>query len=196
MTNDTSEKVLRAAAELFAERGYAATTTRAIAERAGVNEVTLFRRFENKPGILRAIAEQWVGEQAGFSAEHASEPGDTLGTLRALARQEVATGRANGGVAMRLAFEARSVPEVGAVIGDGPRRNLEGLAGYMAERQAAGDLRSDLSPAVLAEAFFTLTSSFVMARLVLGAADFGTQAESDAQIDQLLALYFDGARAR
>ena len=33
-----------------------ASTTSAIAEEAGVNEVTLFRRFESKAGILRALA--------------------------------------------------------------------------------------------------------------------------------------------
>ncbi len=38
---DTETKILAAAAELIAERGYVATTTSSIAERAGVNEVTL-----------------------------------------------------------------------------------------------------------------------------------------------------------
>jgi len=51
VSNDTETKILTAAAELFSERGYAGTTTRAIAGRAGVNEVTLFRRFENKAGV-------------------------------------------------------------------------------------------------------------------------------------------------
>ena len=46
---------------------------------------------------------------------------------------------------------------------------MEGLAQYMAMRQAAGDLRADSTPAALAEAFFSLTSSYVMYRMVLGA---------------------------
>jgi AcrR family transcriptional regulator len=53
---ETQAAILTAAAELFAERGYRGTTTRALAERAGVNEVTIFRRFKNKQGVLAALA--------------------------------------------------------------------------------------------------------------------------------------------
>ena len=196
MTQNTSDKVLRAASELFADRGYAATTTRAIAERAGVNEVTLFRRFENKLGILKALGAQWGEVQAGFAVEHAVDPNDTKATLLALARMEVASARENGGAAMRLAFEARSVPEVAELIGDGPRRNMEGLAQYMSMRQEAGDLRADIEPAALAEAFFSLTSSYVMYRMVLGAEDMPADTDADERIEQLVEVFWTGAVSR
>lgn len=41
-----------AALELFAERGYAATTTAAIAERAGVTDRTFYRHFKDKSEVL------------------------------------------------------------------------------------------------------------------------------------------------
>ncbi len=46
--DDTRERILQAAAELFAEKGYARATTRSIAEAAKVNEVTIFRHFGSK----------------------------------------------------------------------------------------------------------------------------------------------------
>jgi AcrR family transcriptional regulator len=193
LTQNTADKVLRAASDLFADRGYAATTTRAIAERAGVNEVTLFRRFENKLGILKALGAQWGEAQAGFAVENAVDPNDTKATLLALARMEVASARENGGAAMRLAFEARSVPEVAELIGDGPRRNMEGLAQYMAMRQEAGDLRADVAPAAMAEAFFSLTSSYVMYRMVLGAEDMPADTDADERIEQLVEVFWTGA---
>ena len=193
MTQNTADKVLRAASDLFAERGYAATTTRAIAERAGVNEVTIFRRFENKLGVLKAFGAQWGEAQAGFAVEHAGDPADTRATLLSLARMEVAGARENGGAAMRLAFEARSVPEVAELIGDGPKRNQEGLAQYMASRQAAGDLRDDIEPEAMAEAFFSLTSSYVMYRMVLGGAQMPEDVEADRRIEQLVELFWTGA---
>ena len=52
---ETRSRILAAAAELFGERGYVGTTTSAIADAAGVNEVTLFRHFESKLGIVRAL---------------------------------------------------------------------------------------------------------------------------------------------
>ena len=39
---DTRNRIIRAAIELVDEQGYKGATTRAIAERAEVNEVTLF----------------------------------------------------------------------------------------------------------------------------------------------------------
>lgn len=49
------ERILDASIALFAERGYRHTTTRMIADSAGVNEVTLFRHFGTKEGIVKAI---------------------------------------------------------------------------------------------------------------------------------------------
>lgn len=59
MTKNTKDKIIRAAIELVDEKGYKGATTRAIAERAGVNEVTLFRHFGSKQGILDAAIEKY-----------------------------------------------------------------------------------------------------------------------------------------
>ncbi|AGY58778.1 TetR family transcriptional regulator [Gloeobacter kilaueensis] len=52
------ERLIRSASALFALQGVRETTTRQIAERAGVNEVTLFRQFGNKQGLLLALIEE------------------------------------------------------------------------------------------------------------------------------------------
>ena len=49
---DTSLRLERAAMELFGERGYAATTVPAIAERAGLTTRTFFRHFADKRDVL------------------------------------------------------------------------------------------------------------------------------------------------
>ncbi|MEM6867049.1 MAG: TetR/AcrR family transcriptional regulator [Cyanobacteria bacterium P01_F01_bin.3] len=53
---ETQERILKAAQKLFAKRGYGATTTRDLAQAAGVAEGTLFRHFENKKAILVEVA--------------------------------------------------------------------------------------------------------------------------------------------
>ncbi|MCL1694383.1 MULTISPECIES: TetR/AcrR family transcriptional regulator [unclassified Lysinibacillus] len=58
-TKSTAEKIIDAALQLVSEKGYTAATTKAIADLAGVNEVTIFRHFGNKRGILKAIIEQF-----------------------------------------------------------------------------------------------------------------------------------------
>lgn len=58
-TQSTSDRIVNAAIELISEKGYKAATTKAIAELANVNEVTLFRHFGNKRGILKAIVQKF-----------------------------------------------------------------------------------------------------------------------------------------
>ncbi|MEL6161274.1 MAG: TetR/AcrR family transcriptional regulator [Cyanobacteria bacterium J06554_11] len=58
---ETQAKILKAAQKLFARRGYGGTTTRDLAQAAGVAEGTLFRHFENKKAILVEVATQgWM----------------------------------------------------------------------------------------------------------------------------------------
>ncbi len=58
----TRQRLINAALELFAAQGVTETTTRQIAELAQVNEVTLFRHFGNKHGLLLAV----ISESAVF----------------------------------------------------------------------------------------------------------------------------------
>lgn len=59
--NETETRILKAAQRLFAHRGYGGTTTRDLAQAAGVAEGTLFRHFENKKAILiRVATDGWV----------------------------------------------------------------------------------------------------------------------------------------
>jgi AcrR family transcriptional regulator len=50
----TRQRLLTTAKELFVRQGITQTTTRQIADEAGVNEVTLFRHFGTKQGLLLA----------------------------------------------------------------------------------------------------------------------------------------------
>lgn len=53
--DETEQKILDAALSVLVSRGYEGITTRRIAEAAGVNEVTLFRKFQSKENILREV---------------------------------------------------------------------------------------------------------------------------------------------
>ena len=52
------ERIVRSALSLFAEQGITATTTKQIAEKAEVNEVTLFRQLGSKQGLLLAVLQE------------------------------------------------------------------------------------------------------------------------------------------
>jgi AcrR family transcriptional regulator len=56
--NLNRQRMIAAAIDLFSTQGVTETTTKQIAEAASVNEVTLFRQFGNKHGLLLAVIEE------------------------------------------------------------------------------------------------------------------------------------------
>ena len=56
--NPTRQRLIDAALALLTQQGITETTTKQIAELAEVNEVTLFRQFGNKQGLVLAVLEE------------------------------------------------------------------------------------------------------------------------------------------
>ena len=79
----TRAKLLNAALELFAMRGYAATSVDAIASAAGVSAGLLYHHFDSKAALLNAIFEQSLADvQATFAAaDREMRPVDRLPAL-------------------------------------------------------------------------------------------------------------------
>lgn len=69
--------LLDAARDLFAERGFKGTSTRDIAERAGVSEVMIFRHFGSKANLFQeAVVEPFTSFMQRYLADyHAREHG-------------------------------------------------------------------------------------------------------------------------
>ena len=55
--SSTDEKIIKATFEILQEEGFAKATTKKIAAKAGVNEVTIFRNFTNKKNLVEATKE-------------------------------------------------------------------------------------------------------------------------------------------
>ena len=54
-------RIIREATRLFAERGYAATSVREIAEAVGVTKPTLYYHFGSKDGLFTALVNHHLG---------------------------------------------------------------------------------------------------------------------------------------
>ena len=70
------DQILGAAAAVFAEVGYAAATTNAIAARAGISPGSLYQFFSNKEAVAVALAERWA-TQLGAAHETALAGAET-----------------------------------------------------------------------------------------------------------------------
>ncbi|MCL4562304.1 MAG: TetR/AcrR family transcriptional regulator [Chloroflexi bacterium] len=157
LTDPTRQRILQAAMQLFGQVGYAQTTTRRIAETAGVNEVTLFRHFGNKKSLLMACIE--AHNAAGFTGTFEAElTGSYPEDIQRMVRLQVEDTRANLEVLRLLMCDARSMPELQQALLTGSRGNLSLLAGYFQRQIDAGTVRPGLPAEALAMAFDSLFS--------------------------------------
>jgi AcrR family transcriptional regulator len=79
----TCEAILDATARILVERGYAATNTNLVAERAGVSVGSLYQYFPNKDALIAALHERH-SRQMNEMVEHALKRSEGLGFEEAL----------------------------------------------------------------------------------------------------------------
>lgn len=129
--------LFEATISVYAECGYLGATTQEIARRAGVNEVTLFRRFGSKAALISAALTDRLAE-APFARVAATD--DVQADLLSLVRAYDQTARLYGGAVMTLLTDVAHHPELrGAIAALLP--NLRQAADVIAAHQAAGRLR-------------------------------------------------------
>src|SRR5262245_64522074 len=80
---DRRDTIIAAAADLFAERGFAAVGVADIAERVGITAGAIYRHFPSKDGVLEAVtlstAEAFVSaSRVGAASRSANDPEETL----------------------------------------------------------------------------------------------------------------------
>ena len=126
---DTRGRIIQAASDLFANKGYAGTTTRSIAETAGVNEVTLFRHFGSKENLAREIMNQFGGMAVAENMENLLS-GNYREDLLMVGRMML-TVMTERNDAIRMAIcEAGHFPEFRDVVAENPRQLRRMLARY------------------------------------------------------------------
>ena len=80
MANDTKEKILDAALELFSQKGYEGTNIRELSASLGLVKSGIYKHYESKEAIWNALLDRMIayyGERFG-SAEHLPPVPDSL----------------------------------------------------------------------------------------------------------------------
>jgi TetR/AcrR family transcriptional regulator, cholesterol catabolism regulator len=155
---DKHERIRRAARELFTRDGFDATTTRAIAERAGIGTGTLFLYAKDKAALLSMMFREEVDRLE--RATYASLPRGQRGLVAQL-----------GHVFDRQVDHYRRTPELSRIffkellfVGHDHRDEVAMLSRQIVQRLAAviegaqrrGEVRPDVSPFVVAYGVFSL----------------------------------------
>jgi AcrR family transcriptional regulator len=83
---DTRDRLLRAATELFAGRGYDATSVDTVADEADRTSGSVYAHFGGKQGLLLALLDDWSGQATDDIGAGLEAAGDLPGRLDALWR--------------------------------------------------------------------------------------------------------------
>jgi AcrR family transcriptional regulator len=192
--DETKRRIIQAALKLFGEVGYPRATTRAIAERAGINEVTLFRHFGSKKNLLIECVSS--GNQAGFAQTFQDHlTGEYAADIRAMARLQMADTQRNFEILRLLLCDAHALSDLQEAMTGSAAQNRERLADYFRQQIAAGIVRAELHPLVLAHAFDSLFSSYTFFEQLLGTAPLTTIAADDV-VESLASLFIQGTRVK
>src|SRR4051812_45232063 len=73
-SEDSRERLLKAAAQLFAEGGYEGTSVKELAQAAGVNVSLVSYHFGGKEGLLKTCLEQFGRERFGIVQRILKQP--------------------------------------------------------------------------------------------------------------------------
>lgn len=131
-------ELLRAAARVYAKHGYRGSTTRRIADEAGVNEVTIFRQFGSKDALIQeAIATCGGSEELPDLPATPNDPQAELTTWSEAVLRQLREMRE---LIRRCISERDEHPNVHASTGStstAPRASVQ-LRGYLQRMRAAG----------------------------------------------------------
>ena len=105
------QRILLAAAQVFSEQGYKGATTRMIARRAGVNEVTIFRQFGSKQQLLASAVAQAATLTGLEAALSEGRPADLRQELTRLSRRYLERLTAQRGLLLMTLSSAERLPE-------------------------------------------------------------------------------------
>ncbi|GAA0583491.1 TetR/AcrR family transcriptional regulator [Kribbella sandramycini] len=158
---------LDACLALFLERGFAATTMNAVAERAGVSAELLYKAIGPKAALAKAV---WDATRTGDD-EPLTEgfvPREISAAVGIQAKLETYAGLVTS-VNERLAPLAAVLMDGGAdaaqVVAETDAERLTGLRTFACHLAAEGLLSPDADPLTVADAWWALTGPHLFARL-------------------------------
>jgi AcrR family transcriptional regulator len=194
--NTRREALLRAAAEVFFEQGYAATSIDAIIERAGGSKRNIYNTFKNKEGLFSAIVTQNADRILSSLVIERIEGRDLQETLTAFGRQlmEAYMSPSLLGVYRIAIAEANRFPDlVKAFYERGPGRATERLAEILEEAGQRGEVRAGDYPR-MADQFVGMIRDNLHLQVVLGLRPPPSTDEAWETVRSAVDIFLNGVR--
>jgi AcrR family transcriptional regulator len=172
-------------------RGIQGATTREIARRAGVHEVTLFRHFKSKEQLLRTILKRGLAAKAAVFDENSSRKENLLERMEKYGRHYYSHLEKNKGFAGALLAGHLMPKSIQVLIADVICPVREGLISILADAQKGGVVRSDVDVEAALDAF----NDALYAGMLLQGAYLPGNYSPDAYISSVVEVFVRGIKA-
>ncbi|WP_312471945.1 TetR/AcrR family transcriptional regulator [Brucella sp.] len=192
------QAILRAAAQLFFEQGYATTSIDAIIERTGGSKRTIYSEFGNKEGLFLALVADSADRAISALSLDYNTQNDLPNTLTVFGTHLLAVYMSPPvlGIYRIIITEAGRIPDLARLFYErGPGRTTEHLAKVL---QAAAD-RKEIrigDPLLVAGHFVGMIRDNLHLQVVLGLRPPPTEGEAQATVASAVALFLNGVRPR
>jgi AcrR family transcriptional regulator len=145
---DIRERILQAAARVYAQHGFRGATTRLIAIEAGVNEVSLFRTFGSKAALFEAMMASHAA--ASPLPNLPDQPGDPRTDITTWCAALLGQMREWRSLIRKSFGELEERPGAAIMMCEGPNCAAGALAAYVARLQTLGlaDESADVATAI------------------------------------------------
>lgn len=156
---ETRKRILTAAQEVLAERGYSGASLEDVAERAAVTRKTVHERFGTKAGLLRAVVDDVVERQGieTWVREVLAEP-DVDAAVRRYVELNMRVYEEEAPVSSALRIMADTDGDAAEVVAYGNRGRRRDLASLVDRLADEGRLRPGWSRRRAIEALWAATS--------------------------------------
>jgi len=186
------DAILRAATDVFADRGFFNAQVADVARAAGVAAGTVYLYFRSKDDLLVSIFEKTMREALAEGRAAAADLNEPRERLRRFARLHLARLGRDRSLAVVFQVELRQSTKFMERFSSTLLRDYLGLIrAAIAEGQTAGAFRSDLKPTVAAKMFFGALDEMAT-NWILSSRRYSLEADADLVVD----LFVNGARAR
>ena len=192
----TRHKILETAIRLFSERGFNGTTTKEIAEEAGVNEALIFRYFSTKRDLYGAIIERKIEEEPGIELHIEAYSGtkDDWLIFKTIALRMFDCVEKDPTFMRLLYFSALEGHELSDMFFDTYVEYITMvLSDYIEERISEGAFKK-LNPLLAARAFMGMVSNYIVGQELFGEKR-RRQPEKEEVAETFVKIFLDGIKS-
>lgn len=194
---ERKRQLIRTAIQLFSKNGFRGTTTRELAEAAGVSEALLYRHFETKHQFYDAIVDFKMKErrpEAVAAGEKAARRRDDRGVLLAVANDILQQYQTDPAYVRLLVYSALEGHELsGKFFERHVRPYYEFLGRYFRKRMAEGAFRK-AQPVAAARAWLGMVNFLGLVRTLFGERIL--RLPVPRILEQFVAIFLEGIAAK